>query len=129
MTEHIVVTGGTGFLGKHLCAQLAEDGWDTTAITIEDVELPCVETRKVDILDPDAIAQIIESADVVVHLAAITEHDTMVNRPFETLELNYAGTRNVLKPFVEGKGRHFQPRRGQQRRHLGGHQRQRRVAV
>ncbi len=107
MAERVVVTGGTGFLGRHLSARLARDGWDTVAVTDLDEKLEGIETVKANVLDAGAISPIIEAADVVVHLAAITEHDAIVNRPFETLELNHTGTRNVLQSFTQGKGRLF----------------------
>jgi len=107
MAPKIVVTGGTGFIGRNLCARLVEEGWDVTTLIIEDHVLPNVKTIKSNILDANSLSSFIEEADVVVHLAAITEHDAIVNRPFETLELNYAGTRNVLNAFVKGKAKHF----------------------
>ena len=107
MTKKIVVTGGTGFIGKNLCARLVEEGWDVTDISIDGYPVANVKNIKCNILDSAAITPIIENADIVVHLAAITGHDAIVNRPFETLELDYTGTRNVLNAFVRGKGEHF----------------------
>lgn len=107
MPQKILVTGGTGFIGRHLCARLVDDGWDATAVTIEDVTIPDIRIVKANILDEKSIAPLIEQADVVVHLAAITEHDAIFNKPFQTLELNYSGTRNVLNAFVKGKAQHF----------------------
>ena len=38
MTQQALVTGGAGFLGRHLCRRLAEDGTSVTAL--DDLSCP-----------------------------------------------------------------------------------------
>src|SRR5690625_2318047 len=33
MSETVLVTGGTGFIGRHLCADLLADGWQVDVLT------------------------------------------------------------------------------------------------
>jgi GDP-L-fucose synthase len=61
--KRICVTGGAGFLGTHLIANLRSRG-------AREIFIPTIE--KYDLVDRDAIAQLLEDAnpDVIIHLAA-----------------------------------------------------------
>lgn len=61
--KRICVTGGAGFLGTHLIANLRSKG-------AKDIFIPTIE--KYDLVDRDAIARLLEDAnpDVIIHLAA-----------------------------------------------------------
>ena len=61
--KRICVTGGAGFLGTHLIANLRSKG-------ASDIFIPTIE--KYDLVDRDAIAQLLEDSnpDVIIHLAA-----------------------------------------------------------
>ena len=61
--KRICVTGGAGFLGTHLIANLRSKG-------ANDIFIPTIE--KYDLVDRDAIAQLLEDSnpDVIIHLAA-----------------------------------------------------------
>jgi dTDP-4-dehydrorhamnose reductase len=63
MTRRLLVTGGTGYLGRVLAALAAGDGWDVTAIGSADV----------DVRDPAAVAALVERVrpDAVVHTAYV----------------------------------------------------------
>jgi len=61
MGKHVVVTGGTGFLGRHLVRALRDAGANVTAPS----SVEC------DLLRPEAAARLLESRpDLVFHLAA-----------------------------------------------------------
>jgi dTDP-L-rhamnose 4-epimerase len=81
MAETILVTGGAGFIGRHLARALLERGDRVRVLDslIEQVhpartrpdELdPDVELISGDVRDPDRVAQALEGVDKVVHLAA-----------------------------------------------------------
>ncbi len=61
--KRICVTGGAGFLGTHLIANLRSKG-------AKDIFIPTIE--KYDLTDRDAIARLLEDSnpDVIIHLAA-----------------------------------------------------------
>lgn len=61
--KRICVTGGAGFLGTHLIANLRSKG-------AKDIFIPTIE--KYDLVDRDAIARLLEDSnpDVIIHLAA-----------------------------------------------------------
>jgi UDP-glucose 4-epimerase len=67
-----LVTGAGGFVGSHLCARLAADGWDVVGVTRDDVDLT----------DPVATAAMARGVDpdVVFDLAASRAEATPAQR-------------------------------------------------
>ena len=80
MREHVLVTGGAGFIGKSVCRELLRRGNRVRVLDslVEQVhgsgrpeELSCdVEFVHADVRDGDAIAGALEGIDSVIHLAA-----------------------------------------------------------
>ena len=72
---NVLVTGGTGFIGRNLCAELAERGHDVTALarTPDSDALPAgVETAMGDVSAYDSIESAFEGQDAVVNLVALS---------------------------------------------------------
>lgn len=92
----ILVTGGTGFIGKAVVKRLsANTKYEIILLVRTQHKAQSAPERikfiKTDLLDPD-LKQKIPKCDCVVHMAgSIDEHDTSL---FET---NVGGTRNLLK--------------------------------
>ena len=103
--QHIVITGGAGFIGSTLADRLAENNklvlFDNLARnTIQYTELANnsnVNFVQGDILDQETVTKAIEGADIVVHAAAIAGIDTVIKSPIKTMEVNMVGTANVLR--------------------------------
>ena len=102
----ILVTGGAGFIGSHLCERLINDGHTVTAVDnfstgrasnlsnlYESSSFTLVEGSILNtiILDP-----LIIDADYVFHLAAAVGVFNIVNNPLASLLTNIRGTENVL---------------------------------
>jgi len=71
----VLVAGGTGFIGQHLCAELDERGHDVTALARDPdpVQLPDgVETAMGDVTAYDSITEAFEGQDAVVYLVALS---------------------------------------------------------
>ena len=73
----VVVTGGSGLVGTHLCRQLVEAGWKVRAI-VRDTEKAAtrigqlrLEIRSADVRDAEAMRAALTGASALVHLAAI----------------------------------------------------------
>jgi UDP-glucose 4-epimerase len=101
--KRILVTGGAGFVGFHLCRKLSDF---TSNITVYDnmssgkVEnikhLPKVHFVKADILDSKKLFSQ-EKADLIYHLAAQVVVPYSMENPVEDFETNARGTLNILE--------------------------------
>ena len=101
----ILVTGGTGFIGKHLVKFLIEKG---SKVTIFDnfsnsekdsvAVLVNIGTKIIegDITKLDDVINATKNYDIVVHLAAKISVEESIKNPSETFHINVDGTRNVL---------------------------------
>jgi len=112
--KRYVVTGGAGFIGSALVRALLERG-DGEVRVIDNLlsgseknlaeVRDCVELHKSDIRDYDAVAPIVQGADVVFHLAAIPSVPRSIHDPVPSHEVNINGTFNVLRACAGGKVR------------------------
>ena len=103
----ILVTGGAGFIGSHLCERLIKDGHMVTALDnfstgrasnlISLENLPSFVLVEGSILDLETLKPLVEKADYVFHLAAAVGVFNIVNNPLESLLTNIRGTENVLE--------------------------------
>jgi GDP-6-deoxy-D-talose 4-dehydrogenase len=99
MPRRALITGMSGFTGRHLAAHLVKEGydvWGTVSPALDEGDVPEVIGIPVDLLDADAVSSFVSDArpDVVVHLAGaahVTGH-----APGRTYMVNIVGTRNVL---------------------------------
>jgi GDP-4-dehydro-6-deoxy-D-mannose reductase len=84
-----LVTGGSGFVGGHLVALLAERG--------DEVEAP--PRAELDVLDPEAVARAVRdnTPERIFHLAAFASPGRSWDEPRDALRLNIEGTLNVLE--------------------------------
>lgn len=91
-----LVTGASGFVGRHLCEHLA---------SLDDEVVPTDRTGSsqegalaLDILDPEGATTVLTEVkpDVVYHLAGWADVGASWSHPLETLRANAEGTMNVL---------------------------------
>ena len=75
--KNVLVLGGTGFVGTHVCEKLVRAGWRVTVPTrrrnnARDVlHLPSLTVQELDIHDTSALARAVVGHDAVVNLVAI----------------------------------------------------------
>ena len=105
-----MVTGGAGFIGKHLIVELLRDDHN---ITIFDNFSSSSKNDVVhllengvnlvtgDILDYDLLLKSMSNYDFVIHLAAQTSVEQSIVDPETTIDINVEGTVNVLKSCVK----------------------------
>jgi UDP-glucose 4-epimerase len=103
----ILVTGGAGFIGSHLCERLVADGHVVTAIdnfstgrkaNLEALsESPAFTLVEGSILDSNRLTPLINEAEYVFHFAAAVGVFNIVNNPLASLLTNIRGTENVLE--------------------------------
>ena len=108
----VLVTGGTGFIGSHLCRELSDRGHDVTAFarTPGDADLPAaVETVSGDVTEVDDVTAAAGGADALVNLVSVSP----LTRPKGGEEMHdrvhRAGTENLVRAAEEaGVERFFQ---------------------
>lgn len=108
--KKVVVTGGAGFIGSHLCAALLKDGYEVRAVDNlangrrEDVPEGAV-FHELDVLDTAALLPIAEGAHAVFHLAALPRVPFSFDHPVESHRANIDGTFSVLMAARDGNAR------------------------
>ena len=95
-----LVTGGTGFVGRHLLERLAAEGVPTRALVRRETALPRgVEAVRGDLLAGQGLGEALRGVDSVIHLAGVTK----ALRREDYWAGNAAATRN-LAAAVAGRG-------------------------
>ena len=89
----VLVTGGSGNVGRYVVAELLAAGHEATVLDLKPPASADVEFREGSVLDLDACAQACEGADAVVHLAAIPH--PLSDPPERVMHVNTIGTWNV----------------------------------
>jgi nucleoside-diphosphate-sugar epimerase len=107
--KRVFLTGGAGFIGTTLCAQLVRDN----EVVIFDNEhrnalryTELLNHKNVsfihgDVLDYQAVLEGMKGCQIVVHLAAIAGVDTVIKHPVLTMKVNLLGTYHVLEAALK----------------------------
>jgi nucleoside-diphosphate-sugar epimerase len=108
--EHVLVTGGTGFTGGHLCRRLITDGYRVRSLVRDvkrsgDLTALGVEPIVGDLRDRASIARAVDGIDAVYHIAAVFRKENISNKAM--WETNVQGTRNVLEASIRKGVRRF----------------------
>ena len=94
---HLVVTGGSGFIGSHVVDALIDAGHTVAVLDPRAPHRPDAEWRPVDVLDLGALTKAVRGADAVYHLAAMADVNDIYTRPTDSVRVNTVGTANVLE--------------------------------
>jgi uncharacterized protein YbjT (DUF2867 family) len=92
---NICVIGGAGFVGRHLCQQLAAQGYRVRVPTRDRerakalILLPTVDVVVADVQDPAALANLVQGCDAVINLVGVL-HDARGKRGFEAAHVELA---------------------------------------
>jgi len=102
-----LITGGAGFIGSHLADALFEAGHEI--VVIDDLSTGSIDNIAhlkgrprfhyaiESIFNEPVLAELVDGADVVFHLAAAVGVRKIVEEPVQTIETNVYGTELVLK--------------------------------
>lgn len=109
MSQTVLVTGGAGFIGSHIVADLVNAGYRVTVFDnfssgLHDNLAPYkddVEVVRGDILDVDALKSATRGKAIVSHQAAQLEITKCLDDPLDDMRTNLAGTINVLEAARE----------------------------
>jgi UDP-glucose 4-epimerase len=106
----VVVFGGSGFLGSHVCDVLTASGH---TVDVFDLVEPASRSPgqtyiRGDILDSAAVHAAVQGAEVVYNFAGVAELDFALERPVETAQANIIGNLNIMEGCrAAGVGRYI----------------------
>jgi UDP-glucose 4-epimerase len=102
-----LITGGSGFIGSHLCERLLDSGHSVLALddlstgryeNVAHLEgRPAFELRVASVTDPAVIERCVTECQAVFHLASAVGVRLVVDEPVKTIETIVNGTDNVLR--------------------------------
>jgi UDP-glucose 4-epimerase len=96
--RRILVTGGSGFIGRHVVADLAAAGASVRVVDLKPHPDPDVDVLLGDIADRDVLDAALEGGfDGIVHLAAVTSVLRSLEQPELTFRTNVAATAELLE--------------------------------
>ncbi|MGH9212035.1 MAG: NAD-dependent epimerase/dehydratase family protein [Acidimicrobiales bacterium] len=103
--NRVVVTGGRGFIGRHLVAALVALDKDvvvvdraTSSSSVSSARVPPeASALHTDIRDPGQVEQALQGADLVFHVAANASGTRSIAEPRWDFETNSVGTFNVVQ--------------------------------
>ena len=111
---NVLITGGAGFIGSHLAERCLAEGWRVSVLdnlstgAMENIAhlkarpnfSYCINS----VLCEPLVAELVDSADMVFHLAAAVGVKLIMGNPVRTLETNVLGTEVILR-CAAGKGK------------------------
>ena len=104
----VLVAGGTGFIGSHLCRALADGGHEVTAMSRSPAETPDgVEFAAGDVTAFDSVAPTVDGHDAVVNLVALSPLVEPTGGNVMHDRIHRAGTENLVRAAAEGGADRF----------------------
>ncbi|MFZ1440871.1 MAG: NAD-dependent epimerase/dehydratase family protein [Candidatus Microthrix subdominans] len=116
--QHVLVTGGAGFIGSNLAERLVDDKRVVRVIVLDDLSTgrrdnlegvggpdTTVDLVEGSVLDEALVTRLVAEATAVVHLAAIPSVPRSVDLPRPSMTTNVDGTVNVLEAIRSAGGR------------------------
>lgn len=100
----VLITGGTGFIGSHLCDYYIRQGHNVTVIDNLSTSsrnniknsIQNIDFIEGDISDLVLVHKLISKSDLVLHLAAAVGVKTILAKPIESIHTNFSGSENIL---------------------------------
>lgn len=100
----VLITGGAGFIGSHLCDSLVARGFKVSILdnlstgSNENVShlVGKIKVFQGNIKDQKLVESLVSDSDLVFHMAAAVGVKTILNDPLESMSTNFAGSEIVL---------------------------------
>jgi FlaA1/EpsC-like NDP-sugar epimerase len=127
--KRVLITGGTGSLGRELVTRIMsgrfgnprqviiysrdedkqyamELEWRSMTVGTDDVFYSSDEKLDFhigDVRDYEAVVRVVKSADIIIHAAALKQVPISEFYPFESIKTNVLGTQNIIRAIVESE--------------------------
>ena len=96
--RRVLVTGGSGFIGRHVVSELTADGAQVRVVDLAPHPDPAVDVVIGDIVDSEVLKAALDGGfQSIVHLAAVTSVLRSLEHPQITYRTNVAGTVALLE--------------------------------
>jgi dTDP-L-rhamnose 4-epimerase len=117
MSKEVLVTGGAGFIGSHLCDLLIEKGYNVRVLDVLDPQVHGISRSRPDYLNPKAelitgdvrnkecLDQALQDVDIVFHFAARVGVGQSMYQIAEYTSVNNSGTAVLLEKIIKSKVR------------------------
>jgi len=105
----IIVFGGSGFLGSHVCDKLSDYGHQVSIFDLQKSQYIRPDQKMIqgNILDEKSVKEVIEGHDVVYNFAGYADLDTASANPRATTELNLIGNINIIEACIAANVKQF----------------------
>ena len=97
MTMRLLVTGGAGFVGAEICRLARDRGHEVTSLDRREIDGGDIRSITGDIREPEAVLAAAQSADAIVHCAAVVGPRPAKQNPRAAAEVNVLGMASVLE--------------------------------
>lgn len=112
---NVLITGGAGFIGSHFAERCLNEGWHVAIIDdLSTGSFGNVAHLKKDprfsytidtVFHAAVVSELVDTADIVFHLAAAVGVRLIVEKPVHTIETNVHGTEVVLRAVAKKQKR------------------------
>ena len=117
MIKNILITGGNGYIGSHLCVDLLKLGYNVTLVDslinskisnlqkIKKIAKKKFYFYKFDILNTNKLTRVLKKRkiDFVFHLAALKAVNESVLKPTQYYKNNILGNSSLVKSMTEAR--------------------------
>ena len=111
-SPHLLVIGGTGFIGYHLLKSVQQKGWQMTSVSLnpptEERFVDCVRYLRFDMTDQTLVKKnLSDDFDYVVNLGGYINHQLFLNGGRSLIETHFTALQNLLEVIPRGKLKRF----------------------
>ena len=105
----VLITGGAGFIGSHLCDSLVASGSEVNILdnlsTGSERNIGHlkgkIQLNQGDIRDRELVEKLTKDADLILHMAAALGVDNILENPIESISTNFYGSEVVLNAALK----------------------------
>ena len=105
----VLITGGAGFIGSHLCDSLVAAGNDVSILdnlsTGSERNIAHlkgkIQVNQGDIRDKELVEKLTKDSDLILHMAAALGVDNILENPIESISTNFYGSEIVLNTALK----------------------------
>lgn len=102
--KKVLITGGSGFIGKHLAGLLQEKGYKVAILDRSDKNIPKdIKVFKGDVRDKAIVDKAMKGMDYVYHLAGLLGTEELLFNTVEATDVNVIGTLRIIEAATKNK--------------------------